>query len=286
MKPLFGLALVAVSLLGAFAFSELQQNKLLGQQIANYERQNAQLLTQIENNSLKNIETAKALRSLQNELSGRDGQLAALSRQLETAQMQIDPNYQEIEAQIRRQLTSEIQANNTSANTDPRISLIKQLSSFDPMEANEIISLNAQYGEFLKSLNIGDERMDVVINALSNMIADQNQARSAIAEEMRADPSAVNSSDFRERMQAISLPEAQIEALSYELTESELNAFSEFQEKQRTSYNPFFISSPGATFSTSTGTASGINYFSTDVIIENNSGQPRPARILRAQPSN
>ena len=142
------------------------------------------------------------------------------------------------------------------------------------MEMSEIITLNAQYGDFLKSLNISEERMDVVINALSNMLADQNQARSAIAEDRRANPTAVSSGNFPERMQAISDPEAQIEALSYELTESELNAFSEFQEQRRTSYNPFFsysTSSEGtistsSTSSTSAGTTSDINFFSTGLI--------------------
>jgi hypothetical protein len=136
------------------------------------------------------------------------------------------------------------------------------------MEMSEIITLNAQYGDFLKSLNISEERMDVVINALSNMLADQNQARSAIAEDRRANPTAVSSGNFPERMQAISEPEAQIEALSYELTESELNAFSEFQEQRRTSYNPFFSYSTSSegTISTSTGTTSDINLFSTGLI--------------------
>ena len=110
--------------------------------------------------------------------------------------------------------------------------------------------------------------MDVVINALSNMLADQNQARSAIAEDRRENLTAVSSGNFPERMQAISDPEAQIEALSYELTESELNAFSEFQEQRRTSYNPFFSysTSSGGTISTSTGTTSDINFFSTGLI--------------------
>ena len=95
-------------------------------------RQSSQLLTQIENNSLKNIESAKTLRSLQDELKNRESQLAALSRQLETAQQQIDPDYQRIESRIRQQLTNEIQASNNTPNLDPRIAVLKQLSNSIP----------------------------------------------------------------------------------------------------------------------------------------------------------
>ena len=71
MKLFIGLSLVVISLIGAFAFSELQQSKLLTQQIDDYVYvpQSSQLLTQIEKNSLKNIESAKTLRSLQDELN-------------------------------------------------------------------------------------------------------------------------------------------------------------------------------------------------------------------------
>ena len=58
-------------LVGGFTYSEMQQSNLLTQQIDDYVyvRQSSQLLTQIEKNSLKNIESAKTLRSLQDELN-------------------------------------------------------------------------------------------------------------------------------------------------------------------------------------------------------------------------
>lgn len=286
MKLFIGLSLTTVSLILAFAFSEMQQSRLLTQQIDDYARQNSQLLTQIENNSLQKLETANALQSLQSELNNREGQIAALSRQMTLAQQQADPDYEQVEARIRQQLSRELQASNWAA-TDPRVSVLKQLLNFDPMEMGEIITINAQYGGFLKSLNISEERMAVVINALSNMLADQNQARSAMAEDMRANPAALGSGEFQERMQAISEPEAQIEALSYELTELELNAFSEYQEQKRNSYNPFFSfsTSSGGTISTSTGTTSDINFISTEMI-EIGSGQSGAIQLLPAQPVN
>jgi len=144
MKVSIVLLFAAIVLGGGFTYNEMQQNNLLTQQIDDYVRQNSQLLTQIENNSLKNSESAKTLHSLQDELKNRESQLAALSRQLETAQQQIDPDYQRIEFRIRQQLTNEIQASNNTPNLDPRIALLKQLSQLDPMVMGEIMALNAQ----------------------------------------------------------------------------------------------------------------------------------------------
>lgn len=233
MKVFISLSLVTTSLLAAFAFSQLQQSKLLTQQNDDYERQNFQLLTQVENSTLKKLEAAKALRSLQSELGNRDSQLAALSRQLETAQQQINPDYQQIETRIRQQLTREIQASNKPLNPDPRIAVLNQLSQLDPVVMGEIMALNAQYGEFIKGLDVSEERKGIVINALHNLIGDQNQARSEIIQEMQADPQAVTRGNLRQQMRAISEPSSQLEALAYDLTETELDAFAEFQEQRQ-----------------------------------------------------
>lgn len=75
------------------------------------------------------MESAKTLRSLQDELKNRESQLAVLSRQLETAQQQIDPDYQRIESQMRQQLTNEIQKSNNTPNLYPRTAAPKKLST-------------------------------------------------------------------------------------------------------------------------------------------------------------
>jgi len=77
MKVFIGLFLAAVVFVGSFSYSQIQQSNLLTQQIEDYARQNFQPLTLIENNSLKNIEPATTLRSLQDELKNRESQLAA-----------------------------------------------------------------------------------------------------------------------------------------------------------------------------------------------------------------
>jgi len=138
------------------------------------------------------------LRSLQSESSNRDSQLAALSRQLETVQQQIDPDYQQMEARIRQQINTEVRASNVASNSDPRISLLKQLSELDPMTMSEIFAVNAQYGEFIQSLNVCEEQLDVVVNALQNMIAGQNQAQSEIMLEYQADPEAIINGDLHQ----------------------------------------------------------------------------------------
>ncbi len=281
MKIFVGLSIITISLIGAFAFSEIQQSRLLTQQVDDYARQNSQLLTQIETDSLQKLEYAKTLRSLESELNNRNSQLAALSRQIETAQQQIDPDYRQIESRIRQQLTREIQASNSTLNPDPRIAVIKQLSELDPMVMGEIMALNAQYGEFIKELDVSEERKEVVINALHNLITDQNQAQSEFMLQMQADPQAASRGDLRRQMQTIYSPEAQLEALSYDLTESELDSFNEFQEQRRNAYSPFFSRST----SISNGVVNGIPYFSGN-LIQGGSGQSPAIQIVPTRPDN
>ena len=276
MKVSIVLLFAAIVLGGGFTYNEMQQNNLLTQQIDDYVRQNSQLLTQIENNSLKNSESAKTLHSLQDELKNRESQLAALSRQLETAQQQIDPDYQRIEFRIRQQLTNEIQASNNTPNLDPRIALLKQLSQLDPMLMGEIMALNAQYGEYIKGLNVSEEREEVIINALHNMIADQNQAREQLMQEMLTDPQSTGRDDLHRLMEATSSPEAQLNALSYDLTEAELNAFSEFQEEQQDIFSSFEIFG---------GPVNGPIFLGDDVV-QFGSGQSGAIQILPINPSN
>jgi len=276
MKVSIVLLFAAIVLGGGFTYNEMQQNNLLTQQIDDYVRQNSQLLTQIENNSLKNSESAKTLHSLQDELKNRESQLAALSRQLETAQQQIDPDYQRIEFRTRQQLTNEIQASNNTPNLDPRIALLKQLSQLDPMVMGEIMALNAQYGEYIKGLNVSEEREEVIINALHNMIADQNQAREQLMQEMLTDPQSTGRDDLHRLMEATSSPEAQLNALSYDLTEAELNAFSEFQEEQQDIFSSFEIFG---------GPVNGPIFLGDDVV-QFGSGQSGAIQILPINPSN
>jgi hypothetical protein len=256
MKIAISLAIICLILIGVFGFDEFQQGKLLRQQIAEYTRQNTQLLTQIEDNSLQRIEAGKTLESLHKALNSRDSQVAALERQLEITRQQIDPDYQQIENTIRQQVRREQQVQASNLRFDPRINLIRQLSELDPTARGELFALQGQYGDFLQSLDVTDERMDVIINALSNMLAEQNQARMQLLEDMQANPQQTNRRDLRQQMAAVSNPEAQLERLAYDLSESELDTFATFQSQRQnsilsinsadtSSYNPFFFGGSG-----------------------------------------
>ena len=102
------------------------------------------------------------------------------------------------------------------------------------MVMGEIMALNAQYGEYVKRLNVSEERGEVIINTLHNMIADQNQARGEPMLEMQTpDPLVPARADWFYQMRAISDPNSQLEVLAYDLTASELDAFAEFQEQRQ-----------------------------------------------------
>jgi hypothetical protein len=102
------------------------------------------------------------------------------------------------------------------------------------MVMGEIMALNAQYGEYVKRLNVSEEPEEVIINTLHNMIADQNQARGEPMLEMQTpDPLVPARADWFYQMRAISDPNSQLEVLAYDLTASELDAFAEFQEQRQ-----------------------------------------------------
>ncbi len=275
MKFFTGIAIFLLVLGALFAYNEAQQTKLQAQQVANYENQISQLLSQIETNSLQRIEAEKQLQSLRKQLNSNDSQIAALSRQLELAQQQINPEYEQLEARIRQQLSRELQPQSNGANTDPRVSLFKQLSALDPAQMSEIFALHGQFGGFLQSLNVSDERLEVIIGALSNMIAEQGQARMQLIQEMQSNPQLTNRRDIRQQMMAIASPEAQLEALAFDLSESELEALAEFQQqRQNTSVS---LGSFGST-------NSGAVFLGTDVI-QGGSGRARAIQ-LPATPDN
>lgn len=275
MKILLSVSLIAIALT-VFAYNERQQKNFAVQKIDDYARQNSQLLTQIESNSVRNIESERQLLSLQKELNSSRNQRIALEHQLELSQQRIDPDYEQMESRIREQVNRELQSNEEIGSADTRLDLVKKLSELNPDEMGELFALNGQYGAYLQSLDVSDERMDVVINALSEMISNQNQARSEIIQAMRADPAAANRGDLALQMQAINHTEAQREALSYSLTESELDAFVEFQKQRQDSTTAF------TTFG---GARNGIRLRS-EGQFQNNAGQPRAIQLLPAPPPN
>lgn len=254
MKRAIIVAVVILGAGGAYALNVLQQGKLQTQKLANYEKQVEQLLSQVETNSLRRLDYEKQIQQLQSQLTTTNSQLTALSNQLQQSQTQVSPDYQQLEADIRQRLNREIQQQSERANTNTRANLVKQLTALDPVELGELMSLQGQFGGFLQSLNVGDERMEVIVAALSNLITEQNQARRELAIEMRSQQQDSSRREMRALMRDVNTPEAQREALSYALTDIELDALAQYQSEQQTSgraliggpsggaYNPFFIS--------------------------------------------
>ena len=143
----------------------------------------------------------------------------------------------------------------------------------------EIMALNAQYGEFIKGLNVSEEREEVIINALHNLITDQNQARSEIIQSMQTDPQAVTRGDMRRQMRAVSDPGAQLQALAYDLSETELDAFAEYQEQRQNTARSFGIIG-------GTGSPVGGRAFFNGELIQSGSGQSPAIQILPIDPAN
>jgi hypothetical protein len=143
------------------------------------------------------------------------------------------------------------------------------------------MALNAQYEEYIKGLNVSEEREGVIINTLHNMIADQNQARGELMLEMQtADPMVPARADLFNEMRAISDANSRLEVLAYDLTASELDAFAEFQ-KQRQTTSASFGPTGGTRGVLSEGTA-----FFEGSLIQSGSGQSGAVQILPINPDN
>ena len=184
-----------------------------------------QLLAEIERGSLRRLEDEKRIDELTRTLSELRSQVAAANSKLALAEQQVNPEYEVIERQIRRDVLREIQSQPTPRTPLTKAELVRNLNDLDPVEVGEIMGLQSQYGSFLQALDVGDARMEVIVDGLSTLVADQNQARMELMQELRQQD--VPPQDLRSRMQAINSPEAQREALSFLLTEQELAVFDE-----------------------------------------------------------
>jgi hypothetical protein len=188
-------------------------------------------MAQVEENSRQRLQDEKLIRELESELNTLGSQLTVVSNQLELAEQQVDPDYERIEAEIREQLSYEYDRPTDSSGGDPRVNLIRQLTTLDAIELGQIMSVNGQFSPFLQALDVTDERMEVIIGALSNLVAEQNQARQQIM--LQAQTQDIGRREMRTQLGAIMSPGAQIEALSYDLTDDELDILRETQTSQR-----------------------------------------------------
>ena len=245
MKIIIGLIAILVTSGSLLAYYLMQQDQRQTQQLSDYEKHVQQLLQEIEQGSLKRLNSEKEIARLQSEVTVLESGLMSVTSQLDSAQQQVAPEYEALERQIRRQVRSELQNQETQSVASSNTRLIRELAALDPAELGELMALQGQYGGFLQSLDVNDERMDVIVGALSNLVAEQDQARMDLMRQMQ-DPS-FNRRDIRGQLEALNNPASQLESLSFVLTEEELALFSAFQATQQSQPQIFrsFSTNPG-----------------------------------------
>lgn len=234
MKIILGLAIAILIAGSGYAYLLIEQNQLKDQQVSDYRAQVSQLLSETETNSLARLDYEKQIGSLQSEVNTLSSQLTSVSNQLQMAQQESEsPDIRALEQEIRQQLVEEFQQQDNVANAGSRTGLVKQLAAMDATERSELMSMQNRYGDFLGSLDVSDQRMDVIIGALGNVIATENAARMEVLQQVQAGQ--VDLAEVRDKMLGIHDQDNMLNELSYVLTEQELAAFSDYQDTQASS---------------------------------------------------
>lgn len=208
----------------------LTESTLQREQLASYENYVAELQSELKTFAEQQVRYETDLNMLRRELANSESQINTLQNDLEEARAQIDPDIVQLEQQIRDRVIVEMQQ--SSQQSLSRVDLVKQLNTLQPEELGELMTMQSMYGGFLNELDVDDERMAVLVDGLSNIISEQNQARMDALEELRNSPEQRNPRALRQRMMAIDSPEARLEALSYLLSEEEMDLYQEYTEQQ------------------------------------------------------
>ncbi len=208
-----------------------QRNAIQAQQLADYERHVADLMNEIEAASRSRLELERGLDALEDESNALRSQLRVASDRLAVAETRIDPDYQALESEIEQRLRREMRRQEEAEMIDPRVEMLRQLTSMEPTELGELMSLQGQFGPFLRELDVDDARMEVVVAALGNLVAEQNQARQEIMVQMQSQQ--IGRQEMREDLMALMGRESQREALAYVLNEDELAVWDEVQQQQQ-----------------------------------------------------
>jgi len=207
----------------AYFYSENASNRSA---IENYDAHVQQLLSQAEENSRERLQLNAELADLRSDLTSLRSQLTATTDQLAIAESQTDPNFQQLEVEIRERVEREYEEFQAEHRVSERVGLIQDLSKLDPVELSEVMAVHGQFGAFLQALDVDDARMEVVVDALSNVVASQNQARADILQAVQ------NEEIGRREMREVMNPETMFEELAYSLTEDELNLLQQVREEQ------------------------------------------------------
>ena len=206
-----------------------------------------EMRTELDGFAEQRISYESQIAGLNRELSASRDTATALNNELALAQEQISPDLSRIEQQIRQRVIREVERQQQQNELPTRTRLLQQLASLEREELAEIMSLQSSYGGFLQALDVSDERMEEIVDALTSQIAENNRARREIIEENVGNPEGRRS--IRRELFALDSPSAQREAVSYFLDETELAVFDSFQEErqqQRQMSRTGFFGSPGS----------------------------------------
>ncbi|MFM1897329.1 MAG: hypothetical protein RLZZ385_2403 [Pseudomonadota bacterium] len=232
------LLLITTITSSALAWQRQNQHQRLEEQVAQYRRQAEQLLAQVETDTRARLDTEKQLAELQSRLLTVDTRAQAQAEELAAVRQQIDPDYADLERQLRERIGAELRREQQRAAVPTTAGLINELSALPQDERMALMAVQGQYGDFLNSLNADARRKEQIAQALVSLTMEQNQARTDLVNQPDIDPR-----EMRQQIMAISSPEAVREALAFALTEEEMALFETFQQNQP---NVFFSTSVGA----------------------------------------
>ena len=238
------LALLLIATSMAFQFYSRYQ--LQSDQLSQVQTLLDAMLAELEEFAEQRISYESQIAGLNRELRASQDTAAALNKELALAQEQISPDFSRIEQQIRLKVVSEVEFQQQQKELPTRTRLLQQLVSLEQEELAEIMGLQSGFGGFLQALDVSDERMEEIVDALTSQIAENNRARREIIEENVGIPEGRRS--IRRKLFAFDSPSAQREAVSYLLDETELAVFDSFQEErqqQRQMSRTGFFGGPG-----------------------------------------
>ena len=237
------LLLIATSM----AFQFYSRYRLQGDQLSQVQTLLNEMRAELDGFAEQRISYESQIAGLNRDLSASRDTAAALNNELALAQEQISPDLSGIEQQIRRRVIREVESRQQQNDLPTRTRLLQQLARLEREELAEIMSLQSSYGGFLQALDVSDERMEEIVDALTSQIAVNNRARREIIEENVGNPEGRRS--IRRGLFALDSPSAQREAVSYFLDETELAVFDSFQEErqqQRQMSRTGFFGGPGS----------------------------------------
>ena len=238
MKIVLILALTILLIGSGYAYRLTEQNRLKEQQVSDYQAQVGQLLSEIEANSRTRLQYQRQISDLQDEVNYLSSQLTSVANQLLQVQ-QGSADIEVLELALRSQLSAKFQQSGAGSVPGLRTVLVKQLLSMEPTERAEFLSLQNLYGEFIGSLDVNDERIELITGTLAHMLAVEKQEREKVLQKIREgllDPDIIG-----ELWILIGSQESQLNEMSNVLTEQELTAFSDYRESLQ--YRPENINS-------------------------------------------